>query len=155
MLRPRAIALSAFAASAIARSGTSVTMALTVGLTRSICARCVCITSRAETSFDRIIATSSVAGRKQRSMNVGEPVSASVSSRYALRRVVEERLFGDALAGPALVGQLLHLGHRAVEPVETEAPADHDAVPADEQRADALGVDRPRPREHPALVRHV
>ena len=65
--RPRAIASSAFAASAMARSATRVTMALTLGFTRSICARCACMSSRAETFRPRSSATSWVAGRKQRS----------------------------------------------------------------------------------------
>ena len=51
---------SARAASAIARSATSVTMALTRGLTRSIRARCAAITSRAETSLRRMRAASSI-----------------------------------------------------------------------------------------------
>ncbi len=44
--------------SAIARSATSVTIALTFGLTRSICARCAAMTSRAETSLARSRASS-------------------------------------------------------------------------------------------------
>jgi hypothetical protein len=49
----------------IARSAVSVTMALTSGLTRSICARCASITSRADSCFARTRRTSSVAVRKQ------------------------------------------------------------------------------------------
>ena len=40
-------------------------MALTSGLTRSICARCASITSRADSSFARTRRASSVAVRKQ------------------------------------------------------------------------------------------
>ncbi len=46
-------------------SAVRVTMALTSGLTRSICARCASMTSRADSSFARTRRTSSVAVRKQ------------------------------------------------------------------------------------------
>src|SRR5262245_37127392 len=55
------IASSARAASAIARSATSVTIALTRGLTCSIRARCAAMTSRAEISFLRSRAPRSTA----------------------------------------------------------------------------------------------
>ena len=58
---PRAIASSARARRAIARSATSVTIALTAGFTRSIRARCAVITSRAESCFARRSAASSTA----------------------------------------------------------------------------------------------
>src|SRR5665213_3526976 len=41
-------------------------------------------------------------------------------SRDELGRIVEELLFGDALAFPALIGQLFHAGRAAVEPFEGE-----------------------------------
>jgi hypothetical protein len=52
-------------ARSIACSAVRVTMALTSGLTRSICARCASMTSRADSSFARTRRTSSVAVRKQ------------------------------------------------------------------------------------------
>ena len=61
----RAKRSSAARAPSIARSGRSVTIALTFGLTRSICLRCASITSRAETSLLRMSRASSVAVKKQ------------------------------------------------------------------------------------------
>ena len=58
---------SAFAASAIARSATSVTIALIFGLTRSMRARCAAMTSRAETCFWRMRRASSIAVSAQSS----------------------------------------------------------------------------------------
>src|SRR5689334_11612789 len=60
-LRPRMIASSAFAASAMACSATSVTIALTVGFTRSMRARCARMTSRADTCLVASRAASSTA----------------------------------------------------------------------------------------------
>jgi hypothetical protein len=51
---PRASASSAAQARAIARSAVRVTMAFTFGLTRSICERCACMTSTAESSLARM-----------------------------------------------------------------------------------------------------
>ena len=65
---PRASAASAFTARSRASSGTSVTMALRVGLTRSIAASWASITSRAETCRSAISRASVVAGRKHRSV---------------------------------------------------------------------------------------
>ena len=64
---PFAVSSSARAASAIARSATRVTIALTFGLTRSMRARCAAMTSRAETSRRRIMSVSSTALRSQSS----------------------------------------------------------------------------------------
>src|SRR5215813_8050232 len=64
---PCANASSAAHAPAIARSGNRVTIALTVGLTRSIWVRWASITSRADSSLARIRRASSVAVMKQMS----------------------------------------------------------------------------------------
>ena len=53
-ISPRACISSALAAAAAASSGTRVTIALTFGLTRSICVRCAASASRAESFFARI-----------------------------------------------------------------------------------------------------
>ena len=68
---PRATAASAASAPRRASSGSSVTMALTAGLTSSMRARCASITSTAEISRDAIARARSVAGRKQRSVDAG------------------------------------------------------------------------------------
>ena len=52
----------------MARSGKRVTIAFTLGFTRSICARCASMTSTHETSFVRIRRTSSVASIKHSSL---------------------------------------------------------------------------------------
>ena len=77
----RATVSSARAASAIARSATSVTMALTFGFTRSIRARCAVITSRADTCLRRIRAASSTALRKHNSDPPAPPGSAAMQAR--------------------------------------------------------------------------
>ena len=70
---PRACASSAALAPAIARSATSVTIALTRGFTRSMRLRCAAITSRAETSLRRMRAVSSTALRLHSSSPVMPP----------------------------------------------------------------------------------
>ena len=52
-----------------ASSGTKVTMALTCGLTFSICARCASIVSKAEISPERILCARSTAFKKQREVS--------------------------------------------------------------------------------------
>jgi hypothetical protein len=73
------MASSAAAAPAIARSATSVTIALTFGLTRSIWARCAAMTSRADTSLRASRAASSTAVISQSSDGAGGTVCADVS----------------------------------------------------------------------------
>ena len=68
---PRATAASAASAPRRASSGSSVTMALTAGLTSSMRARWASITSTAEISRAAIARARSVAGRKQRSVDAG------------------------------------------------------------------------------------
>src|ERR671935_1575566 len=65
---PRASRASFSCASSSARSAVSVMIALTVGLTRSICARCARRTSVTETSRWRMRCASSTAVRKHRSL---------------------------------------------------------------------------------------
>src|SRR5262249_25731879 len=65
---PRASFSSASRASAIARSATSVTIALTRGLTAAMRSRCAAITSRAVSSFARINRASSTALNAQMSV---------------------------------------------------------------------------------------
>src|SRR6185503_11713524 len=71
-----------------------------------------------------------------------------------LRRIVEEDFLGDALAFPALAGELLHARGGSVQPFELEDPADHHPVAVHEDRLHAPRAHRPGPREHLALVRH-
>src|SRR4029450_4053552 len=65
---PRANASSAARAPSMARSGNMVTIALTLGLTRSIWVRWASITARADNSLARIRRASSVAVMKQMSV---------------------------------------------------------------------------------------
>ena len=80
---PRTMASSALAAPAIACSATSVTIALTFGLTRSICARCALMTSRAETCLRASRAASSTAVISQSSDGTRLAV---VSARRSMAR---------------------------------------------------------------------
>src|SRR5665213_1693649 len=75
------------------------------------------------------VSTSTTRGR--------QTCSAGPSLRHHLRRVVEEGLAGDPLAVPALVGEFLHAGRRAVEPLELEHPAQHRAIAVHEDRPHA------------------
>jgi len=58
------------------------------------------------------------------------------------------------IAIPALPGQFLHLAGAAVEPFETQTPAHHHMIAADEHRPDTLGVHRPGPCHHLAFARN-
>jgi hypothetical protein len=53
------------------------------------------------------------------------------ASAPALHRVVEELFFGDAFALPALIGEFLHVGVPAIQPVKFRDPADYDKVAID------------------------
>src|SRR5262245_57235289 len=65
---PRANASSAARAPSMAHSGNRVTIALTLGLTRSIWVRWASITARADSSLERMQRASSVAVMKQMSV---------------------------------------------------------------------------------------
>ena len=58
------------------------------------------------------------------------------------------------IAIPALPGQFLLLAGAAVEPFETQTPAHHHMIAADENRPDTLGVHRPGPCHHLAFARN-
>ena len=110
---PRGGWLSASSAARSASSGSSsVTIALTRGLTSAIRSRCAAITSRAENSRARRPAASSVAVRPHTAPDYYCPVRARLRPRAAraLRRV---RPAGDRLQ-PELPGLLRPHGHRAV-----------------------------------------
>ena len=94
--RPAPACSSAFAASAIARSATSVTIALTFGLTRSIRARCAAITSRAETCLRRMRAASSIAVRAQSSSPAVGVAGALSVVACEIGMVVPDRSSGSA-----------------------------------------------------------
>ena len=105
--RPRARA-------AIACSATSVTIALTPGLTRSICARCAPTTSRADSSFARIRRASSTALSWQMSDVTSVQVESAATFTVAPFRLAPEGLHyrseiierrGDAAAGERHAGR--------------------------------------------------
>ena len=74
-IAPRACISSALAAAAAASSGTRVTIALTFGLTRSICARCAASASRAESFFARISRAISTCAHETHRRSAGLDVS--------------------------------------------------------------------------------
>src|SRR5207247_4143946 len=72
--------------------------------------------------------------------------------RCKLRRVIEERLLRNAFTLPALVGELLHVGYRSVQPLKSKYPANHDFVAADEYGSDAPRCQGLRLRQNTAFV---
>ena len=82
------------AAAAVASSGTSVTIALTFGFTRSICFRCASNTSLADSFFLRIKPASDLADWKQRgdAAAAASGVPESERSEIAARRVMQPML---------------------------------------------------------------
>ena len=59
----------------------------------------------------------------------------------ALGRVVEKGFLGDALALPALPGDLFHARTAAVQPVECKDPPDRHMLAMDQHRPHALRRD--------------
>src|SRR6185503_20972765 len=86
---------------------------------------------RAPPRRQRVAATSWTGRVARRDAASGERLA------YPLRGVVEELFLGDALALPALVRELFHLGERAVGPLEAEPPVHDDEVATDQRRSQA------------------
>ena len=83
---PFAAASSAAKACAMSwSSGTSVTIAFTLGLTSAICFRCACVTSREDIFFSRIIAAKSLARIKQISFSLAGDIPVDSDSAESAR----------------------------------------------------------------------
>src|SRR3984885_9835307 len=81
--------------------------------------------------------------------------STGAQLRHALRGVIKEGLFGDALTLPTLVCQLIHCHERAVVQLEVEVPADDHEISVHKDRTDAFRCKRLEACQEAVLVSEV
>src|SRR5215475_61297 len=72
--------------------------------------------------------------------------------RDALRGVIEELLFLDALSFPALIGKFLHSRRASIFPLKLKNPSNHYCISVHQHRPHARRLHRVCPRKNLSLM---